>query len=237
MAIRGILFDKDGTLVDFAATWLPVLRRAAEAAAQGDAGLARRLLSAGGYDLAEGRVAAGSPLAAGTSAEIARLWAEAGAPGGVAALTARLDRIFTEEGAAGAVPVCDLPALFGRLRRRGLALGVATSDSTAAARATLERLALTDGVDFVAGYDSGHGAKPGPGMVRAFCTATGLSPAETAVVGDNLHDLEMGRAAGARLLVGVLTGTGSRAELAAAADAVIASVAELEALLRRLEFT
>ncbi len=51
------------------------------------------------------------------------------------------------------------------------------------------------------------------------------------MVGDNPHDLEMGRAAEAGLVVGVLTGTGRREDLVARADHVIESIVELEALL------
>jgi phosphoglycolate phosphatase len=70
-------------------------------------------------------------------------------------------------------------------------------------------------------------------MVHGFCAATGLTAAEVAVVGDNLHDLEMGRSAGAGLVVGVLTGTGEHADLSAHADYVLRSIVELEALLDR----
>ena len=48
------------------------------------------------------------------------------------------------------------------------------------------------------------------------------------MVGDTAADLRMGRAAGAGLVVAVLTGVGGRADLAPLADAVIASVEELE---------
>jgi phosphoglycolate phosphatase len=51
------------------------------------------------------------------------------------------------------------------------------------------------------------------------------------VVGDNMHDLEMGRGAGAGLLVGVLTGTSGEADLAPLADHVIADITLLSALL------
>src|SRR3546814_8229553 len=63
----------------------------------------------------------------------------------------------------------------------------------------------------------------------------GLDPAAVAVVGDSRHDLEMGRRAGCGLLVGVLTGTSSRDDLAPHAHHVIDSIAELEALLDRSE--
>ena len=67
--------------------------------------------------------------------------------------------------------------------------------------------------DFLAGYDSGHGVKPEAGMVLAFCQQTGLSCEEVVVVGDNRHDIEMGRNAQAGLCVGVLTGTSERSDL------------------------
>ena len=127
-----------------------------------------------------------------------------------------------------------LEEVIDRLKARGYTLGIATSDSQAGAHASLAHFGVLELMDFVAGYDSGHGQKPGPGQVHGFCAATGLVPQEVAVVGDNLHDLEMGRSAGAGLVVGVLTGTGERAHLAPHADHVLDSIAGLEALLDRL---
>lgn len=227
--IQGVLFDKDGTLIDYNRTWVPINIRAAEHTSGGDPELRDRLLEIGGQDVAAGTVRGGSLLAASNTQEIAAAWREAGArdDGG---LVAALDRIFTE-GAAGSVPVCDLPALFARLARRGLRLGVATSDSEAGANATLQALGVEAGALFVAGYDSGHGAKPGAGMALAFMQHYGLAPKRVAMVGDNLHDLEMGRAAGCGLCIGVLTGTATRDELAPLADAVLEGIDRLEAYL------
>ncbi len=233
MRIKGILFDKDGTLIDYARTWVPINVRAAEHAAAGDEALAANLLALGGHDPESHEVKGGSLLAAGHTGEIAEAWVGAGAPHDHASLVAALDRIFTE-GAAGAVAVMDLAALFRRLAERGLKLGVATSDSAAGAMATLSRVGLGGQTFFVAGYDSGHGGKPEPGMVLAFCREAGLEPSEVAVVGDNLHDIRMGRAAGCALCIGVLTGTAKRAELEAEADHVIGGIDQLEALFDRL---
>ena len=85
--------------------------------------------------------------------------------------------------------------------------------------------------DFLAGYDSGHGVKPDAGMVLAFCRQMGLSPAEVVVVGDNRHDIEMGRNAGVGLCIGVLTGTSERGELETIADAVLDDIASLPGYL------
>jgi phosphoglycolate phosphatase len=45
---RGLLFDKDGTLLDFHASWQPVNDIAIRFAAQGDPALEARLRTAGG---------------------------------------------------------------------------------------------------------------------------------------------------------------------------------------------
>jgi phosphoglycolate phosphatase len=228
LQIKGILFDKDGTLLDYAASWTPINARAAAIASRGDPDLAVRLLAAGGADQHGGSVVADSVLAAGNTAEIASAWVRAGAPVAAAALTVELDALF-RAAAQTVVPVTDLARLFGRLHGRGLRLGIASSDNEAAIRATATRFGIAGLVDYVAGYDSGHGVKPGPGMVQGFCRAAALAPTEIVVVGDNRHDMAMGRAAGAGLTVGVLTGTGTRESLAGLADLCLDSIAGLEA--------
>ncbi len=234
MAIHGILFDKDGTLLDYAATWMPANRAAALAAARGDADLCERLLHIGGYDRGTGRIAGNAVLAAGNTLEIAATWHAHAADWELAALVEAIDDIFQTQGRTSSVPVPDLAPTLNRLKARGLALGIATSDSAAGIEATLGRFDVLGHFDFFAGYDSGHGVKPEPGMVHAFCDKTGLSAREIAVVGDNRHDLDMGRAAGVGLLVAVLTGTGERADLESLADHVLDSIADLECVLNQV---
>lgn len=232
--LRGVLFDKDGTLLDYHATWMPANRAVARMLAGGDRRLARTLLIRGGWRAETGRVAAGSPLAAGDLADIAEAWADL-LPRHVTAdrkaFEARLDAIFIAN--CTPTPVCDLRALLDALRGRGLKLGVATADSEAGARASLAPFGVLERLDFLAGYDSGHGSKPGPGQARAFCAATGLAPDEILVVGDNEHDVKMARAAGARAAIGVLTGTTDQAALSELADAVLPDVSGLARLLAR----
>jgi len=229
--ISAVLFDKDGTLFHYHETWGPILHQAADLAAQRDKALVPALLEAVGYDAASRRIRAGSIFAGGETMELARAWREMGVPHEQSDLVALLDDLFTREAPIRSRPVTDLAALFSRLAASGLVLGIATNDSAASALVTIERFGLGELLAFHCGYDSGHGAKPGPGMVHAFCRSAGLSPPGVAVVGDNRHDLEMGRAAGAGLLVGVLTGTSAREHLAPYADAVIDSIADLPALL------
>ncbi len=232
-AICGILFDKDGTLVDYEATWAPINVTAANHAAAGDRELANRLLRVGGHDPETGKIAGGSLLAASHTAEIAQAWRDAGSPVPVADLTGELDRIFTA-GASAAIAVPGIVGVFEVLKAAAIRTGVATSDSAAGAWATLSTIGLKRYVDFVAGYDSGHGGKPEPGMARAFAKALDLAESECMIVGDNLHDIRTGRAAGFSLCVGVLTGTGSRKDLAAEADHVLPDVTAIPALLVEL---
>lgn len=230
MTLAGILFDKDGTLLDYDATWMPLNKNAALAAAGGDAVEAERLLVATGYDPAKDSHKPNSLLVSASNDEIAGSWA-AMLGEDPAELTARITEIF--EGGSGetAVAVPGMEAVIATLKARGLTLGVATNDSEDSAHASLAPFGVIDHFSFVAGFDSGHGAKPGPGMVQAFCAATGLDAATVVVVGDSHHDMEMGRSAGAGLLVGVLTGTGGRDDLEPHAHHVLDSIVELEALL------
>ena len=228
--IKAILFDKDGTLVDFDKTWAATNRKGALIAADGDAALADVLLEACGMDPVTGKTRADSMFAAANASEIAAHMVAHGSPFEAEDLMARLDKTFVE-GAESPWPICDLKALMQSLAGAGMALGIASSDGEASIRRTVEVLELSSEIGFIAGYDSGHGPKPQAGMVLAFAAHLGLEPSQIAMVGDNGHDMEMARAAAAGAAIGVLSGTGTRQTLEPLADILIGSVADLPALI------
>ena len=235
-AIRAILFDKDGTLFDFQATWGKVIDAVLDTLAP-DAETRTRMARAGGYDPLNRRFLAGSPIVSGSNAEIATLWAAFRPAIGAARIAHLLDEVAHDiladpRSVVPAVP--DLPALLAGLRARGYALGVATNDSEEGARVQLAAAGILDAFDFLAGYDSGHGVKPDPGVLLAFGRTVRASPSEIAVVGDSRHDLETARAASAAMAVGVLTGPATHDDLAPFADHVLHSIGHLPALLDRL---
>lgn len=231
MAIRGILFDKDGTLIDFHKTWHAIGDRLALEAAGGDRGKADDLMDLAGYDVAAGRFRGDSVFAAGTNADIVALWYAAAPLAERETRVKHFDRLTAAEGARSAVPLEGVPAALRILHGQGYKLGVATNDSEGGARQTIEAIGIADLFVAAYGYDSVARPKPAPDAIHAFCALTGLAPDEIAMVGDNRHDLEMARAGRAGLAVGVLSGTGTQERLAPLADVVLSSVRDLPSFL------
>ena len=232
-AIKGLLFDKDGTLVDFFATWIPAFCRAAEQIAEtaGRPEISDHLLAEAGYDRTSGNLDAGSMLASGTNQDLTECW---GAILGDAApydMERRILETFRETSEEGLVATADLPRLFRRLGDHGYFHGIATNDDTALAELAAQRLGIRDHLAFVCGADGGFGGKPGPGMGLAFCDQTGLAPGEVAMVGDAAADAGMARAAGLGAAIGVLTGVATLGQLEPWFDVVVDSVADLPGLL------
>ena len=234
MSIRGLLFDKDGTLLDYHATWMAVNWSLAAQAAGGDESETLNLMVKGGYEPGSGRVLSGTPLAVGTAREIATCFAPNLKGPAFETLVTDYEHIFTEGARDAAVAVEGLRETLEGLKLAGYRLGIATTDSEAGIHATLGEFEVLDLFEFMAGCDSGHGVKPSPGMAEAFCRALELEPGEMAVIGDNAHDMIMGREAGAALLVGVLTGTSTPEDFSGHAHHVLDSVAGLPALLLEL---
>jgi phosphoglycolate phosphatase len=225
--IKGLLFDKDGTLLDYYKTWVPINWEVTSYAAQGDTALQRRMLAAGGHNPDTDHVAAGSIFAGGPMdaiVDLLRTQAQGQAP---ADLHDAVARMFAEGGARSSVLIDGALEVSRLLKARGYRMGIATNDTSAGLLASLGAHGILSAYEFTCGCDSGFGGKPGPGMVRGFCAATGLAAHEVAVIGDSIHDLEMGHAAGAGFGVAVLSGTAGRAHLEAHADLVLESVADM----------
>ncbi|AGB42625.1 HAD family hydrolase [Mesorhizobium sp. CO1-1-7] len=225
--IKGILFDKDGTLVDFNATWLGVADFMAMDAADGDRWKADRLLAAAGFDFANRRFKPDSIFASGTNLDVVELWFPRLSNEDQMLAVARFNEITSVQGSTMAVALPGIADTLALLHRRSYRLGVATNDSTSGAEKTLVTLGVAQLFEAAYGYDAVANPKPAPDTIQAFCDLTGLKPSEIAMVGDNRHDLEMARAGGCGLAVGVLSGTGTRESLAEIADVILDSVADL----------
>lgn len=234
---RLVIFDKDGTLIDFASLWVPVARARARfivEEAQANGALEPALLRAFGYDPDTGRIDPRGPLAIAPRSETtvigATLLYEAGVPwedamAAVRRAYRRADDAVDPARAARAVPGVD--GTLRRLRDAGLRLAVATTDTTAQATRGLSALGLADLFDTILGADAVSRTKPDPELVHRVCAEVGVAPGDAVVVGDAVGDLLMGRAAGAALVVGILTGVAAEAELRPHADVVVASLDEL----------
>ncbi|HET9851748.1 MAG TPA: HAD family hydrolase [Candidatus Limnocylindrales bacterium] len=226
-----IVFDKDGTLIEFDLMWggwVDDISRRLESST----GLPLRdgLYEMLGVDPATGLVywhglMAATPMARIREA-IEAYVAEAGA-GDAAALAAVEAAWYAPDPVGLARPVTDLRALLARLRERVPRFAVATSDDRAPTERTLESLGIAGEMAVLACADDGFPNKPAPDPVLRICEQLDVEPRRTAVVGDSPADLRMGRAAGAGRVIAVLTGVGDEATLAPLSDVVLTSVAEL----------
>ena len=226
-----VVFDKDGTLLDFHAMWggwaIELGRRLDGATRRPVAG---DVFSTIGFDPTTGRVQPGAPLAVDTMAEIREVIAAVirrWCPSTAAARSAVETAWFVPDPVATAVPLGDLDLLLGHIRTSGRTIALATTDDRGPTSATLEALGIRDRFAALACGDDGVGVKPDPRMLLAICEVTRIAPERTGIIGDTPADLEMGRAAGVGLVIAVLSGVGEAEQLEPLADAVLPSVASL----------
>ena len=143
--MRGVLFDKDGTLLDFEASWSGVYRELCLDLAEGDADARavharRRRLGSGRQPFPVRRRALGGQhrrhrprLVSGASPtrRSARWWSAS-------------TQSSMRTASRCSVPVPGLVPTLAALQDAGFAMGVATSDGTAAARAALAALGIDE---------------------------------------------------------------------------------------------
>ena len=233
LGLAGILFDKDGTLLDFSLTWERAVPAILARLADGDVARSAAAADVIGYDLSTGRFRSTAPFIAGSTADFGPPLAAALGVSFNRAFAGRFDQACEIESALTLTALGDLGLMFRDLRGRGLVLGIATNDSESTARRQMTALDIAGALPFIAGYDSGHGAKPAPGMVTAFAAHLGVAANRIAMVGDSTHDLAAGRGAGA-VTIAVLTGMQTADDLAPLADHILPSIADLPALLDTL---
>jgi len=132
----------------------------------------------------------------------------------------------------GATEIPGAESLVRQLRADGVTVALTTGFAPVTRDAILRSLGWLDLVDIaLSPVDAGRG-RPAPDLVLAAALRAGVSAmSAVAVLGDTASDIRSGRAAGAGLVVGVLSGSHDRSRLEeAGADAVIDDLTVLPTL-------
>jgi phosphoglycolate phosphatase len=234
MPIRGILFDKDGTLIDVNATWVPIYRRMLCEQFGVGVDAANAMMRRAGYDPSTERFAANSVLASGTTRQLIDVWWPGLGEAETLGIIEMLDVSYAPLARSVLKPLLPLAPLLNDLKAMGLQVGVATNDSHRSACNHLSHLGVLELFDAVIGADSVAAPKPSGDMVRKFALTAGLEAAQIAMVGDNSHDIDEARNGGAGLAIAVLSGNAAHEDIAHLADHTLDSISTLPELLRSL---
>lgn len=235
---QAIIFDKDGTLIDFDAMWGGWVVHLAEQLRQ-VSGLQVRdaLCIAMGYDDKNQKVDPLGKLAATPMSQLYDLTIEVMQSLGLDELEAKKvveDGWCIPDPVLLAKPFTDTRALFAELHAQGIKVAIATTDDRAPTQAMIEAFDIEEYISSMVCADDGIPAKPAPDMVLTLCGRMEVDPSKVMVIGDTTADLKMARAAGAGLIVGVLSGVSNARDLVSYADVLIESVDELHVYVQEL---
>ena len=226
-----IIFDKDGTLLDFDQMWggwaLEIARRLEQASGKP---LIDLLSTTWGFDPITKHVEPDGELAGKTLAYLHDLTLN----------TLRSDG-FNGDAAARVVaaawhlpdsmslvrPIINLESLFIQLHSRNIKIAIATLDDRAPTQTTFAELGMLKYVDALVCADDGVQLKPAPDMILKVCSDLNIQPSHCMMIGDSVSDLQMGRNAKVGMTVGVLTGLSNAEKLKPFADHILNSVEQL----------
>ncbi|MEK4849969.1 HAD family hydrolase [Paenibacillus sp. FSL H7-0756] len=220
--VSAILFDKDGTLLQFVSLWgswgecfLDQFARGLEQRGLSFPEHQRASLLGTVHDAA-GKITdydRNGPLAMGTMNDLYAILSWQGYTLGLSWAEA-VELVDACRNAADAMleqsrPVRPLPGLVPFLdacAAQGIPMAVVTADETAAAESHLRWLGIRQYFTAVIGTDQVERGKPFPDMALLACGRLGVSPAEAAVIGDTNGDMRMAKAAGAAAALGIAGG-------------------------------
>lgn len=240
MNVKGIIFDKDGTLFDYYSAWAPIFREQISSILDAverpdDRELEAKILKMLGIG-EHGVHPGGIVFRANQASIVLSIWN-----------FARKERISFRKLMASfkenyygsrdmisrtlpnAAASKDLHALFSRLRNLGYKLGIVTSDNRESTELCLQVLGIKGDIDFISTFDDGYPKKPKTGSFTAFCSAFQLKASEVAVIGDAPVDMKYGKKAGAGYRVAVLTGSKHIKQLSRYAHVIYDNLDHLQA--------
>ena len=229
MKTKGIIFDKDGTLIDFDSFWTEIAYGAVNRIVQktGSSAPEKEVLHAIG--VSGGITDVDGVLCKGTYGEISQViygvLVKYGCKLTLEEITQISVEAFHENADKGVVkePCKDLRGVLNAIKEKGVKIAVVTADDSFVTDKCLKALKIDGLFDVIYTDDGTHPNKPDPFCINDFCKKFGLKKEETVMVGDSLTDVEFAKNGGIKS-IGVAKGEKNKAFLTGKADVVLPDV-------------
>ena len=207
MKIAAIIFDKDGTLIEFDKFWVNVAKNAIESILkklQVVDNFGNEILQAIGVK--DGVTDVNSILAKGTYLQIAqeihRILVNNGYNYNLEVIAKEVINGFNDNYSAGEVipTTPKLKDLLMQLKSQNIRLAIVTTDNEYVTDMCLKKLGIKELFDRVYTDDGKTPTKPNPYCVYDFCKAFNLEKESVIMVGDTLTDVEFAKNAGIKVI-------------------------------------
>lgn len=182
MRLRAVLFDMDGTLLDSAPDFIAITQAMREA---------RGLLPVAPKAIAD-------VVSGGARAMVAAAFNCAIDSAEFEALRLEFLERYLQHCAVLTRPYDGIPELLADIEKANLRWGVVTNKPVRFAEPIMQQLGLASRSALLICPDHVKHTKPDPEPMLLACQQLGLQPEEILFVGDDLRDIESGRAAGTR---------------------------------------
>lgn len=237
MNIKAIIFDKDGTLLDFDAFWVTVCVKAIEDVlmqfGKQDVPVDKILASLGVHN---GTTDINGVLCKGTYQQIGRIVYDTlqsyGCSASCETVTTAVTDAFNKNADAGEIkPTCpNLAQVLTLLKKRNIRLAVVTTDNQEITEKCLKALGIYGLFDRIYTDDGETPTKPDPYCALDFLKLTGLEKDNLLMVGDTMTDMVFAKNAGISA-VGIAKSDANRLLLMPHASEVISDMTSLLGML------
>lgn len=241
MAVNTVIFDKDGTLMDFDAFWISVTENALKEVFEkfdytyNENDFIEILSRLGVID---GETDIDGILCKGTYEEIAEIVYEHlqnnGCDESFDEVKQTVFNAYNNNSASGEIkPTCDnIREVLVKLKNSGKSLCVITTDNKQITELCLEKLNIFELFDYIYTDDGVIAPKPNPECIDKYCRETGVLRSEIVMVGDTMTDVKFAKNAGISVIC--VGNENNRQKLADAADAVIPNISYIFEVLEDL---
>lgn len=210
----GILFDKDGTLLDFAELWVYWGKKWIQTIMQNAETIDKEhsLGQSIGLYIEQNTWDPAGPLASASMSELEAILTYRLYINGMDWGKARTIVVRSQETVDNSIcwkdrlkPIDGLETLLAHACSNSIQMGVITSDTTVHAKQNLRQMEIIDYFGCIVGNDAVRRGKPFPDMVYQACRELNIRPYKTIVIGDSNGDMVAGKNAEVLASIGIVS--------------------------------